>query len=87
MDLWGGYANLAEKKLWKEDTMAVTFSTTKGVGSLCLALLVDRGNLNYDSLIGDYWPEFASNGKEDITVKMLVNQEVMTYIHANHKIW
>ncbi len=55
--------------------MAVTFSATKGVGALCLALLVDRGHQHYDKLIGDYWPEFSSNGKEAITVKMLVNHE------------
>ena len=48
-----------------------------------MAILVDRGHLDYDEKVSHYWPEFAQNGKENVTVKMLLNHEVCTKImHA-----
>ncbi len=53
----------------REDTLAVVFSSGKVVESLVAAMLVDRGLLEYDAPIAKYWPEFAQNGKEKITVR------------------
>ena len=47
-----------------------------GVAATCMALLVDRGQLDYDRPVASYWPEFAQEGKENITVRMLLNHEV-----------
>ena len=44
--------------------------------ALCMAVLVDRGLLDYDGTVASYWPEFAQNGKENITVRTLLNHEV-----------
>ena len=49
---------------------------TLGIAALCMAMLVDRGLLDYDQKVAAYWPEFAQQGKEDITVRMLLNHEV-----------
>lgn len=67
-DLWGGYRD-AEGTLWERDTMSVSYSTTKGVTSTALHLLADRGLVDYDAPVADYWPEFAAAGKQDITVR------------------
>ncbi|XP_071805405.1 beta-lactamase domain-containing protein 2-like [Asterias amurensis] len=75
VDIWGGYADSEALRPWMENTMAVVFSTTKGVAATCMALLVDRGQLDYDRTVASYWPEFAQEGKENITVRMLLNHE------------
>ena len=53
--------------------MAMSFSTTKGVIATTVHRLVDRGLIDYDTPVADYWPEFAAAGKERITVRQLLN--------------
>ena len=66
VDVWGGQA--AEGEPWNGDTTSLMMSTTKGVATICAALLVDRGQLDVDAPVSDYWPEFAANGKERVLV-------------------
>lgn len=75
VDLWGGYADAKNKIPWAEDTSVLIFSSTKGLTAMCAALLVSRGLLDYDETVSTYWPEFAQNGKEDITVRQLLSHE------------
>lgn len=72
VDLWGGIRDKATHEPWKEDTMAVVYSTTKGLSAMTLALAHSRGWLDYDERVSTYWPEFAQNGKENITVRQLL---------------
>lgn len=72
-DLWGGLANPATETPWTKDTVSIVFSCTKAATALCAHLLVQRGELNLNAPVGDYWPEYACNGKEDTTVLMMLN--------------
>jgi CubicO group peptidase (beta-lactamase class C family) len=72
VDLWGGVRNEATGDPWEEDTMVIVHSTTKGLAAMPLALAHSRGWLDYDAPICKYWPEFAQNGKENITVRQLL---------------
>ena len=74
IDLWAGERYLGVP--WEEDTIVNIYSTTKGLAALGLALLHSRGLLDYDAKVGTYWPEFACNGKEDITVRELLAHRV-----------
>ena len=47
----------------------MVFSATKGVASTVIHRLADRGLLSYDEPVAEYWPEFAANGKDEITVR------------------
>jgi len=49
---------------WKEDTLVLVFSTTKGVSALTVATAHSRGLLDYDEKVATYWPEFGQAGKE-----------------------
>ena len=49
------------------------WSTTKGVTATCAHVLADRGELDYDERVATYWPEFAQNGKGDITVRQVLS--------------
>jgi CubicO group peptidase (beta-lactamase class C family) len=72
VDLWGGVRNNATGELWVQDTMALVYSATKGLSAMTLAVANSRGWLDYDELVCTYWPEFAQNGKEKITVRQLL---------------
>lgn len=75
VDLWGGYSDALTKTRWEEDTKVIVFSTTKGLAALCLAMANSNGWLDYNEKVATYWPEFAQNGKENITVKQLLAHE------------
>lgn len=75
VDLWGGYRDGETRAEWREDTVVVMFSTTKGVSSLALALAHSRGLLDYDAPVAAYWPEFAWRGKGEITVRQLLSHQ------------
>jgi CubicO group peptidase (beta-lactamase class C family) len=75
VDLWGGSRDVdaPEGPLpWERDTVAMCFSTTKGVVSTALHVLADRGLVDYDDPVATYWPEFAANGKAGVTVRHLL---------------
>jgi CubicO group peptidase (beta-lactamase class C family) len=73
VDLWGGHTDETREKRWEEDTLSIVFSCTKAATALCAHLLVERGELNLNARVSDYWPEYAQNGKEDTTVLMFLN--------------
>jgi len=68
VDLWGGLADREAARPWDRDTLAITFSTTKGVTAVVANRLVEQGRLDPDAPVAEYWPEFAANGKAGITV-------------------
>ena len=73
LDMWGGVAAPASKTAWTQDTIVPVFSCTKAATALCAHVLVDRGSLDLDAPVAQYWPEFGANGKEAVTVRMLLN--------------
>jgi CubicO group peptidase (beta-lactamase class C family) len=72
VDLWGGVRNKAAGEPWEEDTMVIIWSATKGLAAMTLALAHSRGWLDYEERVCAYWPEFAQQGKEKITVRQLL---------------
>jgi CubicO group peptidase (beta-lactamase class C family) len=72
VDVWTGYADRGRTRPWTPDTLAISFSTTKGVASTIIHRLADRGQLRYDEPVASYWPEFAAGGKERVTVRHLL---------------
>ncbi|RMJ26907.1 beta-lactamase [Aspergillus sp. HF37] len=68
LDLWAGHADAAKTRPWSEDTLTVVWSCSKVVSALAAMILIDRGVLDADKPVSAYWPEFAANGKEGVTV-------------------
>ena len=73
VDLWGGFADEARTQPWQRDTIVDVFSTTKTMAALVALLLADRGQLDFDSPVARYWPEFAAAGKERVKVSHLMS--------------
>ncbi|MBW2416851.1 MAG: beta-lactamase family protein, partial [Deltaproteobacteria bacterium] len=75
VDLWGG-VKAPDGDPWQEDTLSIVFSCTKGAVALCAHILASRGELDIYAPVAEYWPEFARKGKEDATVKMMLDHSV-----------
>ncbi|WP_436796072.1 serine hydrolase domain-containing protein [Actinospongicola halichondriae] len=74
VDAWGG-ARDPSGTPWDEDTMSISWSTTKGVTSTALHVLADRGLVDYDEPVATYWPEFAQADKGRVTIRQLVSHQ------------
>jgi CubicO group peptidase (beta-lactamase class C family) len=79
VDLWGGIRNKLTREPWEEDTMVLVWSATKGFAAMTLALAHSRDWLDYDERIATYWPEFAQNGKGQITVRQLLAHQAALF--------
>lgn len=73
VDLWGGLADEKSGAPWQEDTVVMTFSTTKGATALVANLLAQRGDLDVETPVAEYWPEFTAAGKAGVTVDHLLS--------------
>jgi CubicO group peptidase (beta-lactamase class C family) len=72
VDLWGGLRDRATGAPWEVDTLVLVFSTTKGLAAMALAVAHSRGLFTLDERVAAYWPEFAQQGKDLITVRQLL---------------
>lgn len=79
VDLWGGLRNEKTGEPWEADTMVIVYSTTKGLAGMTIAIAHSRGWLDYEERVATYWPEFAQNGKENITVRQLLSHQAGLY--------
>lgn len=75
VNLWAGTADSATGRPWDASTLQLVFSTTKGIAATCIARLVQAGSLSYDDPVAKHWPEFAVNGKEQITVGQMMSHQ------------
>jgi len=80
VDLWGGIRNKSTGEPWEEDTMVIVFSSTKGIAGLAMALAHSRGLFDYDERVSTYWPEFAQQGKGQITVRQLFSHQAGLFV-------
>ena len=72
VDLWGGIRNKQTGEPWEQKTMVIVYSATKGLAAMTFAIAHSRGWLDYEERVCAYWPEFAQQGKEKITVRQLL---------------
>ncbi len=69
VDVWTGWSDRRGRRRWSADTAPMVFSATKGVASTVIHRLADRGLIDYDAPVAEYWTEFGANGKAAITVR------------------
>jgi CubicO group peptidase (beta-lactamase class C family) len=76
VDVWGGVADARSGAAWERDTVSIVHSCTKGATALCAHVLARQGLLDLEAPVAEYWPEFARNGKETATVRMMLDHSV-----------
>jgi len=69
VDAWAGRADEVTGKKVDPDTLFMLSSTTKGVTTTCMHILVEKHKLDYDMAIVKVWPEFGAHGKELATLR------------------
>jgi CubicO group peptidase (beta-lactamase class C family) len=69
VDVWTGWSDRKGRVRWTADTGTMVFSATKGVAATVIHRLADRGLIDYDAPVAEYWREFGANGKSAITVR------------------
>lgn len=79
IDVWAGNRDPKAGIAWEADSMAMAFSTTKGIASTAIHMLAERGLISYDVPVAAYWPEFGANGKSHLTVRQLLSMEAGLY--------
>jgi len=75
VDLWGGLADAYEQRPWEEDTIVLTYSTTKGATAALVHALADAGAIDVEAPVVEYWPEFGEAGKAGIPVSHLLSHQ------------
>jgi len=73
VDLWGGDA--APGRPWRDDSLQVIFSGTKGLTAACMLMLIDGGRVDLDKPVAHYWPQFAANDKSRVLVRDIVSHQ------------
>ena len=60
VDLWGGFADVAQRRPWQHDTLVMPYSVTKPFTALCVLMLAERGLVDLDAPMQRYWPELRA---------------------------
>ncbi|WP_420311001.1 serine hydrolase domain-containing protein [Streptomyces sp. YS-B37] len=68
VDLWAGTKDVDGTAPWEQGTAQIVRSATKGVAAAALLLLAQRGQVDLDAPVGEYWPEYKAAGKEHTLV-------------------
>ena len=77
VDIWTG--KKSETESWQTDTLSLCYSTGKGVLSTLAHILVSEGFLDYDIPVARYWPEFAQQGKDKISLRHMLSHQSGLY--------
>lgn len=72
VDLWAGLRDRRRGRPFVEDTLIAFFGAAQGVAAMALALAHSRGLLDYEEWVDTYWPEFAQDGKQKISLRQLL---------------
>lgn len=77
VDIWTG--KKSETESWQANTLSLCYSTGKGVLSTLAHILVSEGFVDYDIPVATYWPEFAQQGKDKITLRHMLSHQSGLY--------
>lgn len=87
VDLWGGWARADRSQPWDEHSTVCMMSVAKGVTGICFNRLIDKGLVDPDERIAHYWPQFAQAGKQDITVRMVLDHTAAIPVLTTDTLW
>jgi len=75
VDLWGGHLDRKRSRPWRKNSIVTMWSTTKGMAATAMAVAQSRGLFDPSDRVAEHWPEFAHNGKQDITIDQLLRHQ------------
>jgi CubicO group peptidase (beta-lactamase class C family) len=76
VDFHGGFRDARREQAWTDETIVLFWSATKGLGSACLLHVLQENNINLGQRVSEFWPEFAREEKNEITLSQLMSHQV-----------
>jgi CubicO group peptidase (beta-lactamase class C family) len=73
ISLYGGFLDADCVRPWSENTLVGIGSGTKGIVVACVLHAMQEAGADLDSIIADFWPEFAQGDKHEITLGQLLS--------------
>lgn len=80
VDAFSGVADEAAGRVVTAETLFNVFSVIKAVVVTAVHIQAERGLIDYDAPVADYWPEFAGGGKGDIRVSHVLAHKSGVYV-------
>lgn len=87
VDVWGGWRNGAKSKPWDAPTTVCMMSVAKGITAICFNMLIDRGLVDPNALVIEYWPEYGRNGKEKTLVRHFLDHTAAVPVLTTNPLW
>lgn len=87
VDIWGGWLDEARTRPWQEDSLVCMMSVAKGISAIAFHTLVDRGLIDLDAPVAQYWPEFAQQGKAALPVRYLLDHRAGLPVLLPDRLW
>lgn len=75
IDLFGGWTDAKHSRPWAHNTLVCCYSVGKAICAILCWRMAERGDLEIDRRVADYWPEFAQNGKADIPFRWILTHQ------------
>jgi CubicO group peptidase (beta-lactamase class C family) len=73
VDIWAGWKDHGRTQPWQRDTLVDVFSVGKAMATICVLILLERGQVDLEAPVSRYWPGFEASGKSQVTVRMLLS--------------
>ena len=83
VDTWAGTMGPEDNRPVQPDSLFHCFSAVKGITATALHMLADKGIIEYNDLITDYWPEYGKHGKEKTTIIQAMSHRTGVYTSPN----
>lgn len=87
VDVWGGWRDGAMQTQWDAPTMVCMMSVAKGITAICFNMLIDRGLVDPDAYVVEYWPEYGQNGKESTRVRHILDHTAAVPVLTTDPLW
>jgi len=87
VDIYGGWRDGARTKPWDAPTTVCMMSVAKGITAICFNMLIDRGLVDPNARVTDYWPEYGRNGKEKTLVRHFLDHTAAVPVLTTNPLW
>ena len=87
IDLWGGWRNGDMTQRWDAPTTVCMMSVAKGITAICFNMLIERGLVDPDAHVTEYWPEYGQNGKEKTLVRHFLDHTAAVPVLTTDQLW
>lgn len=87
VDIWGGWRDGSMTTRWDAPTTVCMMSVAKGITAICFNMLIDRGLVDPDAFVVEYWPEYGQNGKETTRVRHFLDHTAAVPVLTTNPLW